>query len=377
MKKIYFYIFLSIIGMFINISTVNASGGDDFFLVENNEALERCFNEESTCKLTSDITADSRKSISSNVILDLNGHSIIADDSLRLTSGLIVVNRGAKLVIVDQTGTGKISTGPNGNVWASIQLVSNSEGNDFAELVVNGGIIEGYYYGITGNGTLHNSRLTVNGGTIKGLNTLDSVGIYQPQDGEITINGGNISGGTGIEIRSGSLIVNDGNIKGVAPRFVKTVNRSGSTTNGVGIAIAQHTTKKAINVVINDGKVSGQYALYEWNPHNNNQEDLNKINISILGGEFTSLDENGEAIYSQDFTSFVSGGKFTPRLTEYLTDDANVVSKNENDTEILESSKNDKPSKEGIKLVVILLGVGVISTTGIIYYRGRKRTIKF
>lgn len=376
MKKNYFYIFLFIFGMFSNINIVNAGGSDDFFPVENEEALERCFNEESTCQLTNNLTIDSRKSISGNVILDLNGHSIIADDSLRLTSGLILIKRGGKLVIVDQTGTGKISTGSNGNVWAAIQLINNNESSDYAELVVNGGTIEGYYYGITGNGTLHNSKLTINGGNIKGLNVEDSVGIYQPQDGEVTINGGNISGGTGVEIRAGNLTVNDGNIKGVAPRFVKVVNGNGSTTNGVGIAIAQHTTKKAINVVVNDGKISGQYALYEWNPHNNSQEDLNKINIRILGGEFISLAENTKAIYSQDFTSFVSGGKFTPELTEYLTDDANVVSKNENDNEVLDDYNKDKPRTGGIILVIVVFIVGVISAVVVVYYRSKNRCKK-
>lgn len=372
MKKKYFYILVFIVGMFLNISVVNASDNGDFFPVENEETLEKCLNEESTCRLTSDVNIGSRKSISGNVILDLNGHSIIADDSLKLTAGLILINRGGKLTIVDQTGTGKISTGPGGNVWAAIQLLNNKEGSDYAELVVNGGTIEGYYYGITGNGTLHNSKLTINDGTIKGLNTEDSVGIYQPQDGEVTINGGNISGGTGIEIRSGSLTVNNGDIRGVAPKFVKTANKSGSTTNGVGIAIAQHTTKKAINVAVNGGEISGQYALYEWNPHNNSQDDLKKISLRIFGGEFTSLAENGKTIYSQDFTSFISGGKFTPKLTEYLTDDANVVSKNENDDEVLKGYNKDRKNVNLAKITIVVLVIGAIGTTGVIYYRGKK-----
>ncbi len=374
MKRNYFYIFVLIMGMFFNVRVVNASDNGDFFPVESEEALTKCLNEEITCRLTSDISVGTRKSINGNVVLDLNGHSIIADDSLNLTAGLILINRGSKLTIMDQTGNGKISTGPRGNVWAAIQLLNNKAGSDYAELVVNGGIIEGYYYGITGNGTLHNSKLTINDGTIKGLNTDDSVGIYQPQDGEVIINGGNISGGTGIEIRAGSLTVNNGNIKGVSPRFVKTVNGNGSTTNGAGIAIAQHTTKKAINVNVNGGSISGQYALYEWNPHNNNQEALNKINLHISGGEFTGLSADGGPIYSQDFTSFVSGGKFTPNLTEYLTDDANVVSKNENGEELLGAYKDKTKQNSNLtKITILVLIVGIIGAAGVIYYKLRNR----
>ncbi len=372
MKKIYCSIFL-FLGIFFNIWIVNASDNNDFFMVSNAELLEKCLNEESACRLTNNLTLSSRITVSGNTMLDLNGHAIVPSDDLKLTSGLILVNRGSKLTIIDQTGSGKISTGSSGKVWAAIQLLNDKDGTEIGELIVNGGIIEGYYYGITGNGTIHNSKLTINGGTIKGLNAEDSVGIYQPQDGEVIINGGNISGGTGIEIRAGNLTVNNGNIKGIAPKFVKTVNKSGSTTNGVGITIAQHTTKKAINVIIKDGTISGQYALYEWNPHNNSRDDLNKIKIQILGGTFTSLAENGKAIYSQDFTNFVSGGKFTPKLTEYLTDDANVVSKNVNDNEgLLENQNQSKKSGFFIKTTIIILIIGTIGTLGFIYYKRKK-----
>lgn len=372
MKKFCWSIFL-VIGIFFNILIVNASDNNDFFLVSNAELLDKCLNEESACRLTSDLTLDSKIAINGNTILDLDGHTIAPNEDLRLTSGLILINRGSKLTIIDRTGSGKISTGPSGKVWAAIQLLNDKDGTEVGELIVNGGIIEGYYYGITGNGTVHNSKLTINGGTIKGLNAEDSVGIYQPQEGEVIINGGDISGGTGIEIRAGNLTVNNGNIKGIAPKFIKTVNKSGSTTNGVGIAIAQHTTKKAINVTIKDGNISGQYALYEWNPHNNSQDDLNKIKLQILGGNFRSLAENGKAIYSQDFTNFVSGGKFTPKLTEYLTNDANVVSKNVNDNDdLLENENQSKKSGFFIKTTIILVIIGTIGSVGFIYYKRMK-----
>ena len=302
----------------------NVSASDDGFIEVQSEAeLKRCLENENACRLTSNLNITTFQSIDHDVILDLNGYIITPNENLQLKAGLFYIKRGGKLTIQDTKG-GKISTGTSGNVWAAIQMIDEQEGNEIAELIVNGGTIEGYYYGITGNGTRHNSKITINDGTIKGLNIEDSAGIYQPQIGDVIINGGTITGGTGIEIRSGNLTINNGTIMGLAPKFVKVANKNGTTTNGVGVAIAEHITKNNINVAIYDGKINGQYALYEWNPHSLSKEDLNKINLHIYGGNFETIGKDGKAVYSEDFTNFISGGKFNTDVTAYLTADAKV-----------------------------------------------------
>lgn len=369
MKKIIYFILFTVFFIF-GAGTVRASD-NDAVLVKDESSLEECLKEDGVCKLDQNLDISSRKVITGNVVLDLSGHSIEPEDDLRLTSGLVQIKRGGKLTLVDSKGSGKISTTASGKVWAAIQLPIDDGSADYAELEVNGGTIEGYYYAITGNGTVHNTKITINGGTIKALNTEDSVGIYQPQYGEVTINGGSISGGTGIEMRSGILRVNNGNITGVAPSFVKTANKNGSTTNGVGVAVAQHTTKNTIDIYINGGDIKGQYAFYEWNPHNNSTEDLKKVKLHIDGGEFTSLSDN-KAVYSQDFTNFVSGGKFSPSLTEYLTDDADVVSKSivESKTEIREEQSKKKGNLI-IKVVLVILALGIVVLSGLFIYKKR------
>ena len=60
-----------------------------------------------------------------------------------------------------------------------------------AILTVNGGTLQGYYYGISGNGTRHGTSVTINnGGKIEGKY---GTGIYHPQDGTLSINGGEIT----------------------------------------------------------------------------------------------------------------------------------------------------------------------------------------
>ena len=169
----------------------------------------------------------------------------------------------------------------------------------------------------------------------------------------------------------GNITVNNGTIKGIASKFSKVANKSGSTTNGAGITIAQHTTKNPIKAVIYDGNISGQYAFYEWNPHNNSKEDINKINLNIYGGEFTSLDQNGSAVYSQDFTNFISGGKFNTKVTEYLTNDAKVASNIVAENINTNVEKNNLISK--IFLFITILMLAVIG--GVIYYRKKQQNV--
>lgn len=361
---------LLLICLIINVYNVHASD-DGFYLIIDEKTFDECLKTESTCRLLSNIKTSTVKIIKNELILDLNGHSITPEESLKLRSGFIYVDRGAKLTINDTSNTGKISTGTSGNVWGAIELIKTNNTNDYAQLEVNGGTIEGYYYGIVGNGKNNNTKVTINGGTIKGLNKEDSVAIFQPQKGDLVINDGIMLGGTAIEVRAGNITVNNGTIKGIASKFSKVANKSGSTTNGAGITIAQHTTKNPIKAVIYDGNISGQYAFYEWNPHNNSKEDINKINLNIYGGEFTSLDQNGSAVYSQDFTNFISGGKFNTKVTEYLTNDAKVASNIVAENINTNVEKNNLISK--IFLFITILMLAVIG--GVIYYRKKQQNV--
>ena len=125
---------------------------------------------------------------------------------------------------------------PSGEAINSKLTVENGtyEGTEYgigyygkgAEVVINGGTISGGdNSGIMGNGTVNASndcggtKLTINDGTIIG-NTKSkdyrNCGLYLPQSGEVTINGGTIKGtnGAGIVLRAGNLTVNNGVIEG-------------------------------------------------------------------------------------------------------------------------------------------------------------------
>ena len=134
-----------------------------------------------TYVLTSSLSLDSILSITGDTVIDLNGQTIsFTNSSIEADEGAIKVS-GYDLTILDSGGgstAGVISTASGNGIFVE-------EG----KLIVNGGTINGKNYGI--NNTTGN--IVINGGTIIGTCTGDNLGIYHPQNGTLTINGGTIT----------------------------------------------------------------------------------------------------------------------------------------------------------------------------------------
>lgn len=225
---------------------------------------------------------------------------------------LVIVKYGSDLTINDSIGGGGITTE---TLMGGIKITETggTANGQKASLTVNGGKVQGAYYGIAGNGTRHNTEITVNGGEISG----GTSGIYHPQEGTLTVTGGTISGGdTGIELRSGTINVSGGTIVSKASSFSEIANGSGTTIKGAALAISQHTTNKDIVVNISGGTFTGYYALFEKDMQDAQSDN---INMNVTGGEF-----NGK-IYSENCSGFITGGKFSdPTALHYLGDGANI-----------------------------------------------------
>lgn len=181
-----------------------------------------------------------------------------------------------------------------------------------ARLNVNGGTIDTKGCCIIGNGTKHNTEITIEDGS-KVISS-ESLGIYHPQQGTLNVKGGTISGVTGIEMRAGTLNVTGGTITGTGNKLQVNPNSNGSTTVGAGIAVAQHGTKLETVVNISGGKISGAVALNEANPQGNDTDDLAKVKINIENGSFTATDPSKQAVESEDKEHFVSGGSFSTKV---------------------------------------------------------------
>lgn len=274
---------------------------------------------DATITLKGNVELTKSLEVGRTVTLDLNGFNITAKDGMTDDSLIIVLHGGALTV----EGNGSISaTNDNASTRIAVKMTKggNVEAfykNNAAKLVLNSGVLEGKSFGISGNGNPDriNTIVEINGGEVKGGTT----GIYHPQEGKLTINAGTVEGKTGIEMRSGDLLVTGGSIVGTGSPASSTGNLSGTTTVGAGIAVAQHTTEKNISVVVKGGNVQGYSALYESNPQSNTTMD--KVILKIEGGNFEAINNGTDAIYSEDKTEFVTGGTFSTNVEAYI--DAN------------------------------------------------------
>lgn len=283
------------------------------------EAIDAAEKSKGAVTLLKNVELTNGVIVSNTVTLDLNGFTI-SDSATAWSPGekvdyLLAVKRGANLTINDSSTakTGAITT-QNETVSCAVKITLPEDTSDTAAtLTVNGGTLTGYYYGISGNGTRHNTNITITGGTIKGTN---GTGIYHPQDGTLQVNGGTIIGlNTAIELRSGNLTISDGTFISEASVYEEESNGNGTTVSGAAIAVSQHTTKNDINVTITGGTFRGPKAFVETDV----QGEPEDITLAINGGTFES------AVESDDITNFINGGHFAlPVDSTLLADNLNT-----------------------------------------------------
>lgn len=234
------------------------------------------------------------------VTLDMNGHSIysntnaafiLLDGSLTVDNGLVNVDKSEKQGFAFQVAPSsedKVATLKLGskltavsNCYAAVAMMPQNKTNyDVlnAVLVTEATITSNCTFAaLCGQGTMHGTSITINGGKISGVLTA----VYHPQYGEMTVNGGEIEGATAIEMRAGKLVVNSGTMIGNGDPFESDPNGNGATTLGAAVAAVQHTTKLDLSVEINGGTLQGARAFYQANLQNNGKEALEKISITL------------------------------------------------------------------------------------------------
>ena len=262
--------------------------------------------------LVDNVTLESPVDIDKTVTLDLAGKTITNADSYT-SDYLVGVKRGSDLTVISSVKGGAITTD---TVMCGIKVTlygEAAEGTEqagtLAKLTLGGSgkafTVQGKNYGVSGNGNRHGTSVTVGSNATVTASDDDGTGIYNPQYGTLTVNGGTITGhNSGIELRAGTLNVTGGTIKATAETYTSNPNGNGTTATGAAIAIAQHTTKKDITVNISGGTMTGAAALSIANPQEN---DLPTPTISVSGGTFNGLVKNDDARITG---KFITGGLF-------------------------------------------------------------------
>ena len=340
-----------------------------FVTTEDEMALYTAAEHGGKVSLKADISLSEPLVIADTAIIDLNGHAIKPSGStltkvLETNDALILVRRGGSLTLCDtaEEGGGSVDTGNNQSIFAAIKLTdAKDEGENNAELIVQGGKIKGYYYGIVGNGNRHGTQVTLSGGTIEtGYCAEDNIGIYHPQNGTLTISGGSISGyNSAVEMRSGTLKVDGGTLVSTASAASAETNANGSTIKGAAIAVSQHATNQPLSVTVTGGTFTGHYALYEEDKQDENVEGLS---LNVNGGTWTGK------IFSANCKGFIANGIFTDASAfTYVADKGNLTL----GTDI----SLEEPLVIPNEMVVTLNGKTVTSKKNVFEVAGGKLTI--
>lgn len=302
----------------VTVKSDNVAEIDDIQYATLADAVAAANNGE-TVTLLKDVQLGNILEIHKNLTLDLGGKTLSRQGSVLDLYGDVTIKNGT--ITTTGTGTGAVWMNQTAKLIVEDDVTMTAPADSFAigyyqdctaaEVTFKGKITGGN--GITVNGlikdTSTNNKLVVDGAKI----TVSGQGIYQAGYAEtaFSVNDSTISGSTGIEVRAGKLNVTNSVISG-SGEFKCKPNDNGGTTDGAGIAIAQHTTKLPIEVTISDGEISGPYAIYESNPQQNDADSIAKVKLSVTGGKF-----NGR-VYSEDIKGFISGGYFTTDPSAYV-----------------------------------------------------------
>ena len=294
-----------------------------------------------------------------NIVLDLNGHDVVHNGNYlfdvynakfhvtgegtlfeNVKDGYApIIARGSATDTADYTVitidkgvtlkgdyTGIFVAKDAGNGYHNYGLVINMFGT-----IDMGAVADGYHYSgmyVNGTNTVSDGNvMTINldGATIKNC---AGAGIYAAGYAKWNITNSSITGGdTGIEIRAGELKVNGATVVGNGVPTVVTPNGNGSTTEGAGIAVAQHTTKLPIKVTINSGDISGYSALYQSNPEKNDAESVKEVSVAVTGGTFKAINDGTVSVYSENNCVAVTGGTFSSNPSAFVADKSLEVSK--------------------------------------------------
>ena len=265
-------------------------------------------------------------SVGKRVTLDLNGKTVNYDPDSWVygadNSGtaLLTVDFGGDLTIEDSSDakTGVLDASYSADGWGhskydlygAVMMTAKGDNadNGTAKLTVNGGTLKGFFAAVAGNKDRDNTEIIINGGKLTAgiSDSYSTAAIEHPMNGKLTINGGTIEGMDGISMRSGTLLITGGTIIGTAPE--SAFDDDGYWDNNFAAC-----TGNALQIV---SRASSNSA--NENP-----------TVSITGGTFTAANTaaigNYAAAGDTALTAFITGGTFSSNPSAYIASGYEVV----------------------------------------------------
>lgn len=278
------------------------------------EAAYEAAGDNATITLLENCTSGRINLENKSIKVDLNGHVLTSSAPY----GVMFCAKNGHKISIDGTKEGSKLVG-------TLMITAGTDGH----IEINGGTYESELYCpiyINGAVSTDASTLSVTNAVIKSVGTAAAsdagCAVYLAGYSTSTFTGCTITAPvTGIEIRAGKLTLSDCEVTGGKGEVTAEANGNGTTVTNAAVAISQHNTHKAIEVIINGGKFEATAAVYQCNVQNNPEEVQKKVSTAINSGEF--IGTVVRAATAEKTNLSVSGGSFSNQLQEdYLA--ANV-----------------------------------------------------
>lgn len=316
-----------------------ADGTTTYFYTKLSNAVVGANNNPgSTLKLLQDASTGGRIALSKSYTVDLNGKTWDVNGYLevRATGDVRFINSNK-----DQGGTldgtdtaefvlnirgGSVTIGEDVTVIGNTILLANA---DNGKLTVYGTIdttgtqntpIMG-----NGNGRSENTVITIKeGAKIIADADLGVAAIYHPQDGTLNIEGGEISGATGIYMKAGVLNMTGGVVKGSGEAVDYTYSGDGYTSTGDAIVLdACGYPGGAPAAEIKNGKVAS--------------ENGQPVSCYLQEG-FLDIEDK----------QFISGGSFSGDVSQYIEDNYSGLATGVGEYPFLVGAYSDETAQEAM-----------------------------
>ena len=255
-------------------------------------------------------TLDS-SSVGAEVVLDLNGHTISYNGANRYYATLNVYTKvtikngtvkyeGCKRGAIDLVGQGDLTIERDVTIDGGDGFAIFTSGT--SKLTVNGKVTANGNYAIAGNGSkdaggyIDSCDIIVNGGAV--ISASKGIAIYHPEKGTVTINGGTITGHTGIEMCAGQLVVNGGSITSNGDNMDATGSQN-AILDGAAISIINRNYPGGVPTAVikggtfaANGKDAQTVKAYDYTGDKVAEWTAAGDNVNISGGTFSSIPTN-------------------------------------------------------------------------------------
>lgn len=336
---------------------VDAGGGSVAAYAGHYDAIAAAKDGE-TVILLSDRKNFVTNTINANITIDLNGKTLsvgnnnpffrtngevtIQNGTIESNSACAIVNAYNKLTLKNVKITGV--TGDNGknlvNVCSNAEVtidkdtVLTASGSNGAAVFIGQDADAKYTLNVYGKVIRESKSFAISGnGSYKGTTTINiydgaevksaSVAIYHPQAGVINVNGGLVEGYCAIGIKSGSLNIKGGTVRGTADDHILDDSDSTSGTiiyDGSAIVVDSHTGYKGdVNIKISGSAFIQSRCSTGIREIGNDAGKTNVKGLSISGG--TVLSGGGkDAVQVREVTKnnvSITGGSFSTDVAAY------------------------------------------------------------